>query len=98
MNWVQYLEDNCQIRDAQDTESIRKVVDLAALSLQFKYGWYSYTVLCSSTTVHFLYTTDDGLFSAMIPIEKIIKGIVVKPILEDVVRMHSENIHFYRKK
>lgn len=98
MNWVKYLEENCQISDAKDTEAVRKVVDLAALSLQYKYGWYNYSVVCSPQTIHFMYTTPEGLFTAMIPMGKIAEGIVVKPLLERVVKMHSESIPSYRKK
>jgi hypothetical protein len=98
MNWVKYLEDNCQISNIKDTADVKRVVDLAAMSLQFKYGWYSYSVVCSPQTLHFMYTTPEGLFSTMIPMSKLAEGIVVKPLLERVVKMHSENIPSYRKK
>lgn len=98
MNWVKYLEENCQISDLNDTEAVRKVVDLAALSLQYKYGWYNYSVVCSSRTIHFMYTTPEGLFTSMIPMDQLAKDIVVKPLLERIIKMHSENIPSYRKK
>ena len=98
MNWVKYLEENCQISDLNDTEAVRKVVDLAALSLQYKYGWYNYSVVCASRTIHFMYTTPEGLFTSMIPMDQLAKDIVVKPLLERIIKMHSENIPSYRKK
>lgn len=98
MNWAKYLADNCQISDASDLGAIRRAVDLAALSLQFKYGWHSYTVLCSAKTLHFMYTTDQGLFTSMIPVQTIVKSVVVKPVLEDIVKMHCEAIPSYLEK
>ena len=98
MNWVKYLKENCQISDLSDTESVKKAVELAALTLQYKHGWYNYSVVCSSRTIHFMYTTPEGLFSSMIPMDQLARGIVVKPLLEKIVKMHSENIPSYGKK
>lgn len=97
MNWVKYLEENSQIQDVTDTKSIQRAVDLAALGLQYKYGWYNYSVICSPTTLHFMYTNKDGLFTAMIPVERIVTAVVVKPLLEEVVKAHSESIPSYRR-
>lgn len=97
MDWVKYLSDNCQIGNASDINSIKKAVDLAALSLQFKYGWFDYSIACSKKTLHFMYTTPKGLFTAMIPISMLVKNMVVKPVLESIVKTHSEHIPSYRK-
>lgn len=95
MNWVNYLSQNSQIKDPHSTKDIARAAEIAAIAMSFEHGWKDFSVVCSSKTLHLYYTTDSGLYAAMIPLEIVVPNPVIRPVLEAAVRGHSKNI--YRK-
>lgn len=96
MNWVEYLEQNCHVTNPYDIEQLRKAVELSALSLQFKYGWKNFTTQCTGTSMYLAYTTDTGLYTAFVPIMRVVRALTIKPILEEIVEKHTKE-DTYRK-
>lgn len=96
MNWVEYLKGNQHITDPYDARQVRNAARLAAASMKHDYGWDNYTVQCTRTSLYFAYTKGSDLYTAFIPVAQIVKSLVIRPLLEKVVKMH-EGKDTYRK-
>lgn len=96
MNWVEYLKGNQQITDPYNARQVRSAARLAATVMKRDYGWDNYTVQCTRTGLYFAYTKGSDLYTAFIPVARIAKSSVIRPLLENVVKMHEKE-DTYRK-
>lgn len=98
MNWVEYLEDNYHIQYPTTSDKIVRAFDTVALTIQYREGWDSYSVACTTENLHFSYSKDGSLTYVKIPFSEIAKHTVIKPILEEAIKTQKKGESTFRLK
>lgn len=90
MNWVEYLSGNQHITDPYNAKLVLDAAKLAAAAMKREHGWRDFTVQCIRTGLYFAYSKGSVLYTAFIPVARIARSLAIRPLLEDVVKMHEK--------
>lgn len=86
MNWTKYIAERYAPKKPTLFSNLMDSAKKAAKELNSKYQWKSYTISMTRTSVFLCYTKDGGLFTVLVPVEKILRTLTITPHLELAVR------------
>lgn len=86
MNWTKYISEKFAPKKPTLFSNLLDSSKKAAKELSGKYQWKTHTLSMTRTSILLCYTKDGGLFTVLVPVEKIMRTLTITPHLERAVR------------